>query len=104
MKEPIHPDVLSPCTETSLGNDYLRLGFKQGFREFRLPYDAPQRSTPERIVKRNRDGYCRIIQTLLHDSVAALLPDCGESMLFENPADFRARQYPQSTQPVPQPE
>src|ERR1035437_5940224 len=55
--------------------DSLVFGLKQRFREFRLPNDAPQGSASDRIVKRNRNSYRCCLQTLLHDSVAALLPD-----------------------------
>lgn len=82
----------------------LVVGFKQRLREFRLPNDAPQGPTPDRIVERNRNCDCRSLQALLHDPVAALLPDCGESMLFENPANLRARKNPELTQPAPRPE
>ena len=99
---PLRP--LVAMSESGLGNDRLVFGFKQRFREFRLPNDAPQGSTSDRIVKRNRNGYRRCLQTLLHDPVAALLPDGGESVLFENPTDFQARKNPESTQPAPQPE
>ena len=99
---PLRP--LVAMSESGLGNDCLVFGFKQRFREFRLPNDAPQGSTSDRIVKRNRNGYRRCLQTLLHDPVAALLPDGGESVLFENPTDFQARKNPESTQPAPQPE
>jgi hypothetical protein len=66
----------------------LVFGFEQRPREFRLSNDAPQGSTPDRIVKRHRDGYRRALPVLLHDSVAALLTDCGKSMLFENPTNL----------------
>lgn len=90
--------------ESGLEDDRLVFGFKRRSREFRLPNDAPQGSTPDRIVKRNGNGDRRFLQALLHDPVAALLPDCGESVLFENPTNLRARKNPESTQPAPQPE
>ena len=96
--------VLSPNQSLVSQRDSLLFGLKQRLREFRLPNDAQQRATPDRIVKRNRNGYRRCLQTLLHDSMAALLADCGESVLFENPANLRARKNPELTQPAPQPE
>jgi hypothetical protein len=82
----------------------LVLGLEQRLWEFRLSNDAPQGSPSDRIVKGHRNGYRRAIPTLLHDSVAALLPDCGKSVLFEDPTDLRARKDPESTQPAPRPE
>jgi hypothetical protein len=49
-----------------------------------LPNDAPQGYTLELIVKGNRNGDRRVLSTLLHDPVASLLPDRGESVLFED--------------------
>jgi hypothetical protein len=66
----------------------LVFGFEQRLGEFRLSNDAPQGSTSDRIVKRHRYGYRRALPTLLHDSVAALLTDCGKSMLFEDPTNL----------------
>jgi hypothetical protein len=66
----------------------LVFGFEQGLWEFRLSNDAPQGSTSDRIVKEHRNGYRRALPTLLHDSVAALLPDCGKSGLFEDPTNL----------------
>src|ERR1035438_8965477 len=40
-------------------------------------------------------------QSLLHDLVTTALTDCDESVLFENPANLRARKNPKPTQPVP---
>ena len=75
-------------------DDRLVLGFKQRFREFRLPNDASQGSTPDRIVKRNRNGYCRFLQALLHDPVAALLPGCGESVFVRESDKFPSLKEP----------
>jgi hypothetical protein len=60
----------------SASNNYLG--------SFLLSNDAPLGSTPDRIVKGHRNGYRRALPTLLHDSVAALLPDCGKSVLFKD--------------------
>jgi hypothetical protein len=67
------------------GNDCLVFGLKQRFRKLRLPNDNPQGPASDWVVKRNRNGYGRCFQTLLHDPVAALLADCCEAVLFENP-------------------
>jgi hypothetical protein len=66
----------------------LVFGFEQRLGEFRLSNDAPQGSTPDRIVKGHRNGYRRALPTLLHDSVAALLPNCGKSVLFKDPTNL----------------
>lgn len=86
----------------SLTGDWLALGFEQGLREFRLANDAAQGSAADRVVQGNGNGYRGCLETLLHDPVAALLADRGESMLFENPANFRARENSEPTQPAPQ--
>ena len=44
------------CPGGARGFACLAFGFKQRFRKFRLPYDAPQRATSQRVVKRNRNG------------------------------------------------
>src|ERR1035441_5235284 len=89
---PLRP--LVAMSESGLGNDCLVFGFKQRFREFRLPNDAPQGSTSDRIVKRNRIGYRRCLQTLLHDPVAALLPDGGESVFVRESDRFPSPKEP----------
>ena len=66
----------------------LVVGFEQRLWEFRLSNNAPEGATSDRIVKGHRNGYRRTIPTLLHDSVAALLPDCGKSVLFEDPTNL----------------
>jgi hypothetical protein len=40
------------------------------------------------IVKRNRNCYRRVLKPLLHDPMTSSLPDCRESVLFENLANF----------------
>ena len=62
----------------------LILGFEQGLWEFRLSDDAPQGSTSDRIVKRYRYGDRRALPTLLHDSVAATLTNCGKTVQFKD--------------------
>ena len=64
--------------------------FEKRSREFRLSNDACQRAASERTVEGhgNRDRRC--LQLFLHDPMTASLTDGGESVLFENPADFRA--------------
>ena len=42
------------------------------------------------------------LDPLLHNPMAAALTDRGESVPFENPANFLAREDSQSTQPGPQ--
>lgn len=82
----------------------LCFGFEQRSRELRLPNDTQQRAAPDRIVKRNRNRYRRCLQAPLHDPVTASLADRSESILFENPANLRARKNSKPTQPAPQPE
>ena len=73
----------------------LVFGFEQRPWEFRLANDAPQGSTSNRIVKGHRNGYRRALPTLLHDSVAALLPACGKSVPFKDPTNLGARKDPE---------
>ena len=68
-----------------------------------MPNNAQKRAARGLIVEGYRNGYRRRLQTLLHDPMAASLADCDESVLFENPANLRARKDPKSTQPEPQP-
>ena len=96
--------ALSPNRGLVSQSDSLPFGLKQRSREFRLPNDAQQRAASDRIVKRNRNGYRRCLQTLLHDPMAASLADRGESVLFENLTNLRARKNSKPTQPAPQPE
>jgi len=91
-------------SKPKLGSGALLFDLKQRSRKFRLPNDAQQRAASDRIVERNRNGYCRCLQTFLHDPMAAPLADRGESVLFENPANLRARKNSELTQPAPQPE
>jgi hypothetical protein len=81
----------------------LPFGLKQRSREFRLSNDAQQGAASQRVVKRNRNGYRRGLQTLLHDPMAASLTDLCESVLLQNPANLRARKNSKPTQPAPQP-
>jgi hypothetical protein len=66
----------------------LAFGFDQRLWEFRLSNDAPQGSTPDRIVKGYRNGYRRALPRPLHDSVADLLAGCGKSVLFTDPTNL----------------
>ena len=56
----------------------------------RLPNDAQQRASSDRIVKWNGDGYCGCLQAPLHDLMAAALAHSRESVVFENATDLRA--------------
>lgn len=66
----------------------LAFAFEQRLWEFRLSNDAPQGSASDRIVKRYWYSYRRALPALLHDSVAALLTDCGKSVLFKYPTNL----------------
>jgi hypothetical protein len=55
-------------------------------------------------MKGHRNGYRRGLQALLHNLVTTSLPHGGKSILFQYPANIQARENPQPTQPVPQPE
>ena len=72
--------------DTAVG---LRVGLKKCSRQLRLPDNASQRATAERIVKWNGNGYCRCLQSLLHDSVTPALERNDES-IFENATDLAA--------------
>ena len=63
---------------------------EQRFDEPRLPNNALESAAPEGIVKRNRDGDRGFFRLDLHNAMASALTDCDKSMLFENPANFRA--------------
>lgn len=76
---------------------------KQRPREFRLPNDAQQRAASNRVVKRNGNSYRGCLQALLHDLMASSLAYSGESVLFKNPTNLRARKNSKLTQPAPQP-
>jgi hypothetical protein len=53
-------------------------------------------------MKRNGNGYGCPLNLLLHNLMTATLTDGKESMVFENMADFRARENSEPTQPEPQ--
>ena len=74
---------------------------KNRSRKFRLPDDAQQRTTPNRIMEGNRHSYRRPFRPLLHNFVATPLADCNKSMAFENLANLRTRENSEATQPVP---
>jgi hypothetical protein len=97
MRASFHLTAQTPNRNLAPQTDSLVFGLKQRFREFRLPNDAPQGSASDRIVKRNRNSYRCCLQTLLHDSVAALLPDEA------NPCCSRIRQTsePERTRSLP---
>jgi hypothetical protein len=79
-----HVTVLSPILRLVPQS----LVFEQRLWEFGLSNDTPQCAAPDRVVKGHRNGYRRALPTLLHDSVAALLPDGGKPVLFENPTNL----------------
>ena len=96
------PIQLTHSRQTNhVDQDALHLLEKRS-REFRLSNDACQRAPSERTVKRygNRDS---CLQLLLHVPMTASLTDGDESVLFGNPAHFRAGKNPEFTQPAPRP-
>ena len=80
------------------------LGLKQRSRELRLPNNAQQRASSDRIVEWNGNGYRGCLQTLLHDLMAPALAHGRESVVFENATDLRAWENSKLTQPEPQPQ
>lgn len=60
---------------------------EKGARQPGLTNDARERALPNGIVQRNRNRYRRTVDPLLHDSVAAVLPDSGETILLKNAAN-----------------
>lgn len=63
---------------------------EQRFGKTRLPNDALESAAPEGFVERNRDGDCGVFGLELHDAMASTLAYGNKSMLFQNPANFRA--------------
>ena len=90
-----------PCWKLT-ATRWLFLRLKQYLCEPRLADNARQRTAPNRIMKRNRNGYGCPLNPLLHNLMTAALTDGKESMVFENMADFRARENSEPTQPEPQ--
>jgi hypothetical protein len=96
-----HLDKKSPNRTLISPKNSLFLGLKLRPREFRPANDASERAAPEGIVKRNRNGYRRCLQALLHDLMATSLPHGDESVLLEDATNLGARQnskpYPTGT-------
>jgi hypothetical protein len=80
----------------------LFAGLKQCSCKPRLSDDAQQRTTLNRIMKRNRNSYGCPLNPFLHNPMTTVLTDGKESMVFENTANFRARKDSKPTQPEPQ--
>jgi hypothetical protein len=88
----------APSSETILtvGNPLMSItqlvaSLEQAARQPGLTDDARERALPNGIVQRNRNRYRRTVDPLLHDSVAAVLPDCGESILLKNATNLSSR-------------
>lgn len=75
--------------------------FKQAPSYSRLPDHTGQRAASDRIMQRNGNRDRSVLDPLLHNPMAATLPDCDKAVLFKYPANLVARKDPKLTQPGP---